>query len=86
MKTVLVLLAVLCVAARVTSRASPSQSARFPLMMEISTRPWLYGLSQKYGYNITRLSDIPIQEFKALKSAGFDVVWMMGVWELGTIK
>jgi glycosidase len=51
-------------------------------MFEISTR-WLYGLSQKYGYNITLLSDIPVQEFKAIKSAGFDVVWMMGVWQLG---
>ncbi len=83
LKAVLVLLAVAFLAVQVTSKASQSGSVRFPLMFEISTRPWLYGLSQKYGYNISRLRDIPLQEFKAIKSSGFDVVWMMGVWQLG---
>jgi hypothetical protein len=82
MKLALILLAALFLAVQVTRCASQS-APRFPLMFEISTRPWLYGLSQKYGYNITLLSDIPVQEFKAIKSAGFDVVWMMGVWQLG---
>jgi hypothetical protein len=52
-------------------------------MFEISTRPWLYSLSQKYGRNITKLSDIPISEFQDIADKGFDIVWMMGVWSLG---
>eukprot|EP01117_Protostelium_nocturnum_P007897 TRINITY_DN2819_c0_g1_i1.p1 TRINITY_DN2819_c0_g1~~TRINITY_DN2819_c0_g1_i1.p1 ORF type:complete len:544 (-),score=179.60 TRINITY_DN2819_c0_g1_i1:15-1646(-) len=52
-------------------------------LMEISTRPWLYYLSHKYNSNITQLSDIPIDEFKAFKDRGIEWVWMMGLWELG---
>lgn len=52
-------------------------------MYEISTRPWLYNLSLSYGYNISRLADIPPQEFQALADMGIDMVWMMGVWHLG---
>jgi len=52
-------------------------------MYEISTRPWLYNLSLKYQQPITSLSQIPDQEFLALKQAGMDMIWMMGVWELG---
>jgi len=52
-------------------------------MFEISTRPWLYNLTLKYGYQITTLSAIPKQEFQAIANLGFDMVWMMGIWELG---
>jgi glycosidase len=52
-------------------------------MYEISTRPWLYNLSLKYEQPITTLSQIPDEEFLALKQAGIDMVWMMGVWQLG---
>ena len=30
-----------------------------PILYEISTRPWLYELSQKYGKSITKLRRIP---------------------------
>lgn len=53
-------------------------------MYELSTRPWLYSLSQKYNKTIQALAQIPIQEFQAIKDMGFDIVWMMGVWELVT--
>jgi hypothetical protein len=56
-----------------------------PSMLEISTRPWLYLLSQKYQKNITQLKDIPIQEFEKIKNEGYQIVWMMGVWHLGTV-
>lgn len=55
----------------------------FPTMYEISTRPWLYELSQKYNKPITRLIDVPRQELEKLKSLGVDIIWMMGVWNLG---
>jgi hypothetical protein len=65
-------------------KADSSSSKPFPSMLEISTRPWLYSLSQKYGRNISRLVDIPPQEFAAIRDDGYQVVWMMGIWSLGT--
>lgn len=52
-------------------------------MLEISTRPWLYSLSQKYGRQISKLSDIPSEELQAIVNQKYDVVWFMGVWSLG---
>ena len=49
-----------------------------PVVYEISTRPWLYTLSNKYGKSIT-LDNIPASEFKAIADLGVDVVW---VWSL----
>ena len=54
-----------------------------PVIYEISLRPWLYELSQKYGRTISRISDIPVVEFSALKNKGVDYVWLMGIWKLG---
>ena len=56
---------------------------RHPLVFEISTRPWLYELSKLYGKNITKLREIPLEEFDELANNGVDIVWMMGVWSLG---
>ena len=54
-----------------------------PMVLEISTRPWLYKLSSKYGRQITSLRDIPMEEFQKYRQMGFDIIWMMGVWRLG---
>lgn len=54
-----------------------------PIMYEVSTRPWLYELSTKYGRAIDKLNDIPDQEFLALREQGVNMIWMMGVWKLG---
>lgn len=56
---------------------------KFPTMWEISTRPWMYELSKKYSRNITNILMIPMSEFESLKAQGVDIVWMMGVWNLG---
>jgi len=53
-------------------------------LYEISTRPWLYSLSKKHKRPITKLADIPDEEFLALKDRGVDMVWMMGMFRLGT--
>jgi hypothetical protein len=58
-------------------------NAKLPQMWEISTRPWLYSLSQKYQQNITKLSEIPMEEFQNLRNKGMDIVWLMGLWKLG---
>ena len=57
---------------------------KHPILYEISTRPWLYELSQKYGKSITKLKQIPLEEFDFLQEMGIDIIWMMGVWKLGT--
>lgn len=41
------------------------------VLYEISTRPWLYSLSKKYKRPITKLLDIPDEEFFALKNKGW---------------
>ena len=51
-------------------------------LYEIQTRTWLYELSQKYNRKIT-LSTIPNEEFVAIAKMGVNVIWMMGVWQLG---
>ena len=56
---------------------------KHPILYEISTRPWLFELSKKYQRSITKLRDIPLEEFDYLKENGIDMVWMMGVWKLG---
>ena len=57
--------------------------AKYPVLYEISTRPWLYELSQKYGRSISRFRDIPLEEYDSLADKGIDTIWMMGVWQLG---
>jgi hypothetical protein len=52
-------------------------------LYELSARPWLYSLSQKYQKSITALKDVPDTEWKDIKSWGFDMVFLMGVWQLG---
>ena len=54
-----------------------------PTLYEISTRPWLYELSQKYGKEITKLRNIPLEEFDYLSNKGIEIIWMMGIWKLG---
>ena len=56
---------------------------KHPILYEISTRPWLYELGLKYGKQIEKLVDIPLEEFDYLKESGIEIVWMMGVWKLG---
>jgi len=53
-----------------------------PALFEISTRPWLYQLSQKYARTI-KLKDIPDSEFQYYKNQGIQIIWMMGIWSLG---
>src|SRR5687768_725262 len=47
-------------------------------MLELSTRPWLYSLSQKYGRDISRLQDVPDEELQDIVNQNFTMLWMMG--------
>ena len=77
-------MAVVCAAVWATaSAAGVPELPAHPTVLEISTRPWLYKLSQQYGRAIVSLRDIPMEEFQKIRQRGIDMVWMMGVWRLG---
>ena len=52
-------------------------------LLEISTRPYLYYLSQKLNKTISKISQIPEKEFDDWKSKGYKWIWFMGIWQLG---
>jgi glycosidase len=57
-----------------------SSSDRHPLIYEINTWPWLAGLSADAGTRVD-LSTVSERQWDAIADAGFDAVWLMGVWE-----
>ena len=54
-------------------------SAELPYIYEINTWPWLNQLSLEAGRPVD-LSTVPDERWAALADAGFDAVWLMGVW------
>jgi hypothetical protein len=51
-----------------------------PLVYEINTWAWLYELGQALGREVT-LGCVPQEELQRLAAAGFDALWLMGVWQ-----
>ena len=51
-----------------------------PFIYEINTWVWLDELSRREGTAID-LASVPASEWDAIAALGFDVVWLMGVWE-----
>jgi glycosidase len=51
-----------------------------PHLYEINTWAWLENLSLRYERHMT-LADVPEGEWDRLAMLGFDVIWLMGVWE-----
>ncbi len=56
-----------------------------PHLYEINTWTWLEQLSARLKKNIT-LADVPDSEWDALASQGFQIVWLMGVWQRSPIS
>jgi Alpha amylase, catalytic domain len=54
-------------------------SAEQPYIYEINTWPWLHQLSVEAGRPID-LFAVPDERWAALADAGFDAVWLMGLW------
>lgn len=52
-----------------------------PHLIEINTRLWLKQLRKKYSLPEMTLSSVPDDEWLELRHLGFDIVWLMGVWE-----
>lgn len=66
--------------------SSPSFPSRsHPHLYEINTWTWLEQLSSRLGKNIT-LAEVPDSEWDALAAQGFDIVWLMGVWQRSPIS
>lgn len=42
---------------------------------------WMHQLSEKYGYEIKRLDEIPDQELDQLAEWNYTALWMIGIWE-----
>lgn len=53
---------------------------RHPHLYEINARIFLDRLSRRHGRKIT-LSQVPEEEWKSIRKRGFDLVWLMGVWQ-----
>ena len=51
------------------------------VMIAKSTLVWLDQLSKKYKSAITRLDQIPDEELNFLAEAGFNALWLIGLWE-----
>eukprot|EP00771_Trimastix_marina_P003916 gnl/Trimastix_PCT/628.p1 GENE.gnl/Trimastix_PCT/628~~gnl/Trimastix_PCT/628.p1 ORF type:complete len:515 (-),score=115.72 gnl/Trimastix_PCT/628:655-2199(-) len=58
------------------------QWRKYPTILELSARPWLYELSQKYGYQI-KLADVPDEVLEEYSRLGYKALYLMGVWHLG---
>jgi hypothetical protein len=56
------------------------KSPPFPLVYEIDTWPWLGQVSSAEGRSVD-LASVPERYWDDIASGGFDVVWLMGVWE-----
>jgi hypothetical protein len=64
---------------------APESGKAFPLpphphLYEINTWTWLEQLSARLG-RLIRLADVPDSEWDALAKKGFNIVWLMGVWQ-----
>ena len=58
---------------------APTERAH-PHLYEINTWVWLEELSATQGRTIT-LGTVPDKEWDALRTLGFDFVWLLGVWK-----
>lgn len=69
----------------VTNPSAENPSATFslrphPHLYEINTWAWLEELSERAGHTL-KLCDVADEEWDALAQRGFDIVWLMGVWQ-----
>ena len=51
-----------------------------PFLFEVNTWPWLAELSQEEGRPVD-LGNVPPARWDEIAAAGFDAVWLMGVWQ-----
>jgi len=57
-----------------------SKPPSFPSMYQVNTRVWLNRLAERRGHPLT-LEEVPEAELDGWAQAGFDWVWLLGVWQ-----
>lgn len=62
--------------------AEPATRVRCPALYQLNTRVRLAELARALGRPAT-LDDIPDSELDALAAAGYDWLWLLGVWQTG---
>jgi hypothetical protein len=65
--------------------SSPFPLRPHPHLYEINTWVWLEKLSARYGRRTT-LANIPDAEWDALAQQGYDIIWLMGVWQRSALS
>ena len=58
-------------------------SPRYPSLFQINTRVWLERLSREAGKRVT-LADIDDTTIDRFAAQGFDWIWLLSVWQIGT--
>ena len=56
---------------------------RYPTLLQINTRVWLQHLSRDAGRQVT-LADIDDGTLDGFAENGFDWLWLLSVWQIGT--
>jgi hypothetical protein len=64
--------------------AHQQATPRYPALYQINTRVWLTALSRSLGRKAT-LDDIPDTELDRVAGLGFDWVWLLSVWQTGSV-
>ena len=89
-QTILVILFI-CLFTVAQTHNNSKIATKSPVMYQISTRPFLYELSEKQEYKNKLktgkkhiyLKEVNDSYWKELKNKGVDIVWLMGLWKLG---
>jgi hypothetical protein len=61
---------------------SAIHSPRYPSLFQVNTRVWLSEIARELGRPAT-LNDVTDAELDGLAADGFDLVWLLGVWQTG---
>ncbi|MDD5216535.1 MAG: alpha-amylase family glycosyl hydrolase [Candidatus Omnitrophica bacterium] len=54
---------------------------KYPHLLQVNASFLLSRMKAKYGQPLLTLATIPDEEWEAFADAGFDFVWLMGIWE-----
>ena len=66
--------------AHTAEHSEPFSPRSHPHLFEINTWTWLEQLSQEYGRPLS-LGEVPDAAWDEFRRLGFDLIWLMGVWE-----
>ena len=55
-----------------------------PTLYEINTRIWMREISKRERRPLT-LGEVPDEDLDRIAEVGFDLVWLMGVWQTGSL-